>query len=108
LPARGVPPAQRPPHATTARRRKTTTAGAAAGEGAQSRRTDARTVQRARTAEIGDGNAFDVLEIDRACTQVDKMRDLMETVAHRPIKAGSRSSSSTKCTCSRSTRSMPC
>ena len=38
--------------------------------------------------EIGDGNAFDVLEIDGAShTQVDKMRDLMETVAHRPIKS---------------------
>src|SRR5262245_33333156 len=38
--------------------------------------------------EIGDGNAFDVLEIDGAShTQVDKMRDLMETVAHRPLKS---------------------
>src|SRR5947208_1904461 len=38
--------------------------------------------------EIADGNAFDVLEIDGAShTQVDKMRDLMETVAHRPIKS---------------------
>jgi DNA polymerase-3 subunit gamma/tau len=38
--------------------------------------------------EIGEGNAFDVLEIDGAShTQVDKMRDLMETVAHRPIKS---------------------
>jgi DNA polymerase-3 subunit gamma/tau len=37
--------------------------------------------------EIAEGNAFDVLEIDGAShTQVDKMRDLMETVAHRPIK----------------------
>ena len=39
-------------------------------------------------AEIADGIAFDVLEIDGAShTQVDKMRDLMETVAHRPIKS---------------------
>src|SRR5438128_523591 len=38
--------------------------------------------------EIAEGNAFDVLEIDGAShTQVDKMRDLMETVAHRPIKS---------------------
>src|SRR5262244_4156493 len=38
--------------------------------------------------EIADGNAFDVLEIDGAShTQVDKMRDLMETVAHRPMKS---------------------
>src|SRR5262245_53973697 len=38
--------------------------------------------------EIADGNALDVLEIDGAShTQVDKMRDLMETVAHRPIKS---------------------
>jgi DNA polymerase-3 subunit gamma/tau len=38
--------------------------------------------------EIADGSAFDVLEIDGAShTQVDKMRDLMETVAHRPIKS---------------------
>ncbi len=38
--------------------------------------------------EIADGNAFDVLEIDGAShTQVDKMRDLMETVAHRPLKS---------------------
>jgi DNA polymerase-3 subunit gamma/tau len=37
--------------------------------------------------EIAEGIAFDVLEIDGAShTQVDKMRDLMETVAHRPIK----------------------
>jgi DNA polymerase-3 subunit gamma/tau len=37
--------------------------------------------------EIADGNAFDVLEIDGAShTQVDKMRDLMEAVAHRPMK----------------------
>src|SRR5262249_60495590 len=39
--------------------------------------------------EIAEGNAFDVLEMDGAShTQVDKMRDLMETVAHRPIKRG--------------------
>lgn len=38
--------------------------------------------------EIGEGIAFDVLEIDGAShTQVDRMRELMETVAHRPIKA---------------------
>ena len=38
--------------------------------------------------EIAEGQAFDVLEIDGAShTQVDKMRDLMETVAHRPIKS---------------------
>ncbi len=38
--------------------------------------------------EIADGTAFDVLEIDGAShTQVDKMRDLMETVAHRPLKS---------------------
>jgi DNA polymerase-3 subunit gamma/tau len=38
--------------------------------------------------EIAEGIAFDVLEIDGAShTQVDKMRDLMETVAHRPIKS---------------------
>jgi DNA polymerase-3 subunit gamma/tau len=38
--------------------------------------------------EIADGIAFDVLEIDGAShTQVDKMRDLMEAVAHRPIKS---------------------
>jgi DNA polymerase-3 subunit gamma/tau len=38
--------------------------------------------------EIAEGSAFDVLEIDGAShTQVDKMRDLMETVAHRPIKS---------------------
>src|SRR5499433_4180817 len=38
--------------------------------------------------EIAEGNAFDVLEIDGAShTQVEKMRDLMETVAHRPIKS---------------------
>src|SRR5207247_7720204 len=38
--------------------------------------------------EIGEGSAFDVLEIDGAShTQVDKMRDLMETVAHRPLKS---------------------
>jgi DNA polymerase III subunit gamma/tau len=38
--------------------------------------------------EIADGIAFDVLEIDGAShTQVDKMRDLMETVAHRPLKS---------------------
>src|SRR5437773_1558075 len=38
--------------------------------------------------EIGDGTAFDVLEIDGAShTQVDKMRDLMETVAHLPLKS---------------------
>ncbi|MCW5892470.1 MAG: DNA polymerase III subunit gamma/tau [bacterium] len=36
--------------------------------------------------EIAEGIAFDVLEIDGAShTQVDKMRDLMETVAHRPM-----------------------
>src|SRR5881409_3331990 len=38
--------------------------------------------------EIADGIAFDVLEIDGAShTQVDKMRDLMDTVAHQPIKS---------------------
>jgi len=38
--------------------------------------------------EIADANAFDVLEIDGAShTQVDKMRELMDTVAHRPIKS---------------------
>src|SRR5690242_4320899 len=38
--------------------------------------------------EIAEGIAFDVLEIDGAShTQVDKMRDLMETVAHRPMKS---------------------
>jgi len=38
--------------------------------------------------EVAEGNAFDVLEIDGAShTQVDKMRDLMETVAHRPLKS---------------------
>ncbi len=38
--------------------------------------------------EIAEGIAFDVLEIDGAShTQVDKMRDLMETVGHRPIKS---------------------
>src|SRR3989449_1221953 len=38
--------------------------------------------------EIGEGSAFDVLEIDGAShTQVDKMRDLMETVAHQPIRS---------------------
>ena len=38
--------------------------------------------------EIAEGIAFDVLEIDGAShTQVDKMRDLMETVAHRPLKS---------------------
>ena len=38
--------------------------------------------------EIAEGQAFDVLEIDGAShTQVDKMRDLMETVAHQPIKS---------------------
>ncbi len=38
--------------------------------------------------EIAEGSAFDVLEIDGAShTQVDKMRDLMETVAHRPMKS---------------------
>jgi DNA polymerase-3 subunit gamma/tau len=38
--------------------------------------------------EIADGIAFDVLEIDGAShTQVDKMRDLMETVAHQPIRS---------------------
>jgi len=38
--------------------------------------------------EITEGSAFDVLEIDGAShTQVDRMRDLMETVAHRPLKA---------------------
>jgi DNA polymerase-3 subunit gamma/tau len=42
----------------------------------------------ANCREIAEGNAFDVLEIDGAShTQVDKMRDLMETVAHRPIKS---------------------
>ena len=38
--------------------------------------------------EIAEGTAFDVLEIDGAShTQVDKMRDLMETVAHLPLKS---------------------
>ena len=38
--------------------------------------------------EIAEGNAFDVLEIDGAShTQVDRMRDLMEAVAHRPMKS---------------------
>jgi DNA polymerase III subunit gamma/tau len=38
--------------------------------------------------EIAEGIAFDVLEIDGAShTQVDKMRDLMETVVHRPMKS---------------------
>src|SRR5438034_656634 len=38
--------------------------------------------------EIGEGSAFDVLEIDGAShTQVDKMRDLMETVAPLPLKS---------------------
>src|SRR2546426_3583669 len=38
--------------------------------------------------EIAEGNAFDVLEIDGAShTQVDKMRDLMETVAPQPLKS---------------------
>src|SRR5712692_11639899 len=38
--------------------------------------------------EMAEGTAFDVLEIDGAShTQVDKMRDLMETVAHRPLKS---------------------
>jgi DNA polymerase-3 subunit gamma/tau len=38
--------------------------------------------------EIGEGTAFDVLEIDGAShTQVDKMRDLMETVAHLPLRS---------------------
>src|ERR687883_605768 len=42
----------------------------------------------ANCKEIADGRAFDVLEIDGAShTQVDKMRDLMETVAHQPIKS---------------------
>jgi DNA polymerase-3 subunit gamma/tau len=38
--------------------------------------------------EIAEGIAFDVLEIDGAShTQVDKMRELMEAVSHRPIKS---------------------
>src|SRR5262250_2772472 len=38
--------------------------------------------------EIAEGIAFDVLEIDGAShTQVDKMRELMEAVAHRPMKS---------------------
>jgi len=42
----------------------------------------------ANCREIAEGRAFDVLEIDGAShTQVDKMRDLMETVAHQPIKS---------------------
>src|SRR5438105_11594438 len=42
----------------------------------------------ANCKEIGEGSAFDVLEIDGAShTQVDKMRDLMETVAHLPLKS---------------------
>ena len=42
----------------------------------------------ANCREIAEGNAFDVLEIDGAShTQVDKMRELMETAAHRPIKS---------------------
>src|SRR5439155_1422236 len=42
----------------------------------------------ANCKEIGEGTAFDVLEIDGAShTQVDKMRDLMETVAHLPLKS---------------------
>lgn len=42
----------------------------------------------ANCREIAEGTAFDVLEIDGAShTQVDKMRDLMETVAHRPLKS---------------------
>src|SRR5262249_54052555 len=41
--------------------------------------------------EIAAGSAFDVLEIDGAShTQVDKMRDLMEPAAHRPIKTRSK------------------
>src|SRR5437762_2750907 len=42
----------------------------------------------ANCREIAEGRAFDVLEIDGAShTQVDKMRDLMETVAHQPIRS---------------------
>src|ERR1043166_1704768 len=42
----------------------------------------------ANCREIAEGRAFDVLEIDGAShTQVDKMRDLMETVAPQPIKS---------------------
>jgi DNA polymerase-3 subunit gamma/tau len=38
--------------------------------------------------EIAEAQSFDVLEIDGAShTQVDKMRDLMETVAHQPLKS---------------------
>src|SRR5256712_168693 len=38
--------------------------------------------------EIGEGTAVDVLEIAGAShTQVDKMRDLMEPVAHLPLKS---------------------
>ena len=38
--------------------------------------------------EIAESISFDVLEIDGAShTQVDKMRDLMETVAHQPLKS---------------------
>ena len=55
---------------------------------------------------IAEGSHLDVIEIDGASNNsVDQVRDLRETSRYVPARGGTRSTSSTRCTCSRRPRS---
>ncbi len=58
---------------------------------------------------IARGDDIDVIEIDAASnTGVDNVREIIENAQYRPCAADSRSTSSTKSTCSVSRRSTRC
>ena len=58
---------------------------------------------------IAEDRHVDVMEMDAASrTGVDDIRELLDGVRYRPTRRASRSTSSTKCTCSRQRRSTPC
>ena len=59
--------------------------------------------------EIAAGNSLDVIEIDGASNRgIDDVRELRDNVRYAPAKAATKSTSSTKCTCSRRRRSTRC
>jgi DNA polymerase-3 subunit gamma/tau len=58
---------------------------------------------------IADGSCLDVIEIDGASNNgVEQVRELRDTVRYAPARGSSRSTSSTRCTCSRRRRSTRC
>ena len=58
---------------------------------------------------IAEDRHVDVIEMDAASrTGIDDVRELIESVRYRPFRRATRSTSSTKCTCSRSRPSTHC